>query len=82
MVKVPKEYYFTSVEQWNHNETKAIRWYSTNAKKDFVLVVVSKEIGKPEITIESVSKPMPVVLLDPIRYSAEDFQSWIKRGRP
>jgi len=81
-VEIPEEYYFTSVEQWNHNETLAVRWYSTNKKQDFVLVIVSKQIGKKEITIESVSEPIPCALVDPIMGSSEDFMSWMKRGRP
>jgi hypothetical protein len=81
-VEIPEEYYFTSIEQWNHNETLGIRWYSTNQKRDFVLVVVSKEIGKDDITIESMTDPIPIGLVDAIRWSGEDFESWVRRGRP
>ena len=83
-LKIPKDYYFTSIEQWNHNDTFGVRWYSTNDKRDFVLVLVEKPTGNAsaEPTVTLVTPHIPATLIDPIRYSAEDFQSWLRRGRP
>ena len=75
-VLIPKDYFFTGIEQHSSNEVFSIKFYISKDKSKFLIVETE---NKDEI---SIGGPFSTRLVEVLQYGLPSLYSYVRFGRP